>query len=377
MIIALTVYATFFLTLGIVLSFVHVPKKFHFESYRTSIKLFGCAYILLGLSAVTISNIPKYFDATTRSYNLTYITVIISSMHAWLNAYAYLMMLHPLERNRHHFLCSARWLFPATMLIGALPATLPACRTVVLYLLGVLYIAQIIWMLWICYREYKECFSVLQDFYDGTMGFKWIRNILVLTIILAVFNLINFYFLYPAYLIIATILFYLYFAIRLFNYLPIYIYIEEARNTKVETEKLTDENGKSANTDEGQAALIRKQREKVEPLIAAWVKQEGFCRPSITLADVANDIGTNRNYLSSYLNKHLGVNFQTWLNNLRIERSKEYLSEYPEMTVDEIAHKVGFSQSYNFSRWFKQITSLAPMEWRKKSIQDYQNQQQP
>lgn len=43
---SLIVYATFFLTLGMALSFVHIPQKYKSENYRTSISMFGCAYLL-------------------------------------------------------------------------------------------------------------------------------------------------------------------------------------------------------------------------------------------------------------------------------------------------------------------------------------------
>lgn len=368
---SLIVYATFFLTLGIALSFVHIPRKFNSENYRTSISMFGCAYLLLGLSAIFT---PYLSGLTTenKDYNRIYISLMVCLTHAWLNAYAYLLILHPRKRDRRRFLRNAKWLYPATILMGALPASFPSWRGTVELTISILYIVQVAWMTLICLKKYRECVNVLQDYYSGTKGFQWIRNILILIITIDIVNMVNFHFPHfncPEQVI--TILLYSYLAIRLLNYFPYYFYIEEARKAKSETEKLLAEVEKGTAPEEKQAAPTGRQYEKIEPLITDWVKQEGYCKPGITLTDVAYDMGTNRNYLSSYLNKNLGVTFQIWLNSLRIERSKDYLSEYPEMGIDEIAHKVGFTQSYNFSRWFKQLTSEPPIEWRKKCLQDF------
>ncbi len=370
---SLIVYATFFLTLGMALSFVHIPNKYKSENYRTSISMFGCAYLLLGLSAI----FTPYLSSLSnwgKDYNRIYLSLMVSLTHAWLNAYAYLLILHPHKRDRRRFLRNAKWLYPATILMGALPASFPSWRGTVELTISILYMVQVAWMTLICLKKYRECVNVLQDYYSGTKGFQWIRNILIMIITLDIVNLINFHFPHfncPEQAI--TLILYSYLAIRLLNYFPYYFYIEEARKAKAETEKLLAESEKDTGTEEKTAAAAGKQYEKVEPLITEWINNEGYCKSGITLTDAAYDMGTNRNYLSSYLNKHLGINFQNWLNSLRIERSKEYLSEYPEMTIDEIAHKVGFAQSYNFSRWFKQITSEPPIEWRKKRLQDYQD----
>ena len=370
---SLTIYATFFLTLGMALSFVHIPRKYKSKNYRTSISMFGCAYLLLGLSAIFtpyLSDLPS----SGRDYNRIYISLMVSLTHAWLNAYAYLLILHPHKSEQRQFLRHAKWLYPATIIIGALPASLPSWCNATELTINILYIVQIAWMTLICLKKYRECVTILQDYYSGTRGFQWIRNILIMIITLDIVNLANFHF--PRFNCseqVVTLILYSYMAIRLLNYFPYYFYIEEARKAKAETEKLLAESEKNTGTEEKMAVSAGRQYEKIEPLITEWINKEGYCKPGITLTDAAYDMGTNRNYLSSYLNKHLGINFQSWLNSLRIERAKEYLSEYPEMTIDEIAHKVGFAQSYNLSRWFKQLTSEPPIEWRKKHLQDYQN----
>ena len=113
------------------------------------------------------------------------------------------------------------------------------------------------------------------------------------------------------------------------------------------------------------AERLEKRYEKVASLIAKWVEAEKYTTPGINIKDVATQMGTNSNYLSVYLNKVLDVSFATWLNTLRIDKSKEYLCGNQRLSIEECGIKVGYTSLYNYSRWFKTITGMSPSEWRK------------
>lgn len=92
-----------------------------------------------------------------------------------------------------------------------------------------------------------------------------------------------------------------------------------------------------------------------------------YLNPRLTISDVANAIGTNRTYLSSYFNNELETTFYDYINNLRIERtSKQLLSAYPQtMNMDEIAERSGFNSTSTFRRAFLKNTGLPPLQYRK------------
>ena len=96
-----------------------------------------------------------------------------------------------------------------------------------------------------------------------------------------------------------------------------------------------------------------------------WVLTKAYCRPDLNIKDVASEIGTNQNYLSVYLNTHLNMTFQTWLNTLRIEESKKILLMPEKKSLEAVGIEVGIPESYNFSRWFKNITGMTPFLYRK------------
>ena len=108
-----------------------------------------------------------------------------------------------------------------------------------------------------------------------------------------------------------------------------------------------------------------KRNEKIASLMEKWVNMEGYIKPDINIKDVASEMGTNSNYLSTYINKVLDTSFATWLNTLRIEKSKEFLCGSIRISVEECGMKSGYTNLYNYSRWFKTITGMSPSEWRK------------
>ena len=108
-----------------------------------------------------------------------------------------------------------------------------------------------------------------------------------------------------------------------------------------------------------------KRYEKVAALIEKWVQEERYTQPEINIKDAATQMGTNSYYLSTYINRVLETSFAVWLNSLRIEKSKEYLTSNGGITMEECGIKVGYVNLYNYSRWFKAITGVSPLKWKK------------
>ena len=104
---------------------------------------------------------------------------------------------------------------------------------------------------------------------------------------------------------------------------------------------------------------------KLEPVINKWIESKGFVKPNLTIKDVAQEIGTNQNYLSKYINSIEGITFTVWLNRLRIEESKVLLLSPEKYSIEEIGKSVGITELYNFSRWFKVVTEMTPQQYRK------------
>jgi AraC-like DNA-binding protein len=96
----------------------------------------------------------------------------------------------------------------------------------------------------------------------------------------------------------------------------------------------------------------------------AVILSEGlYLRQGITVLNLAEYFHTNRTTFSAALNKYERKNFNTFINQQRIEYAKKILAEKPELPLSEVAQLCGYSEHSNFARQFKLVCNLSPVEW--------------
>lgn len=97
-------------------------------------------------------------------------------------------------------------------------------------------------------------------------------------------------------------------------------------------------------------------------------RQELFLNPHLTINDVAQSLGTNRTYLSNFLNNTLNITFFDYINRCRIEYAENLLTSPDNHdTLDVIAEKSGFNSLSTFRRAFVKEYNMTPSEYRKKT----------
>lgn len=84
----------------------------------------------------------------------------------------------------------------------------------------------------------------------------------------------------------------------------------------------------------------------------------------LTLEEVASYVKMNPTYLSRFIKKQLGTNFSDYVNNIRVEFSKEYL-ENDEYSIIDIALMMGFTDQSYYSKVFKKYAGMTPGRYRK------------
>ncbi len=89
---------------------------------------------------------------------------------------------------------------------------------------------------------------------------------------------------------------------------------------------------------------------------------------NLTLDTIAPLFGYNSAYLGKIFSQHVGCNFNTYLDNVRIEHAKELLSSDKDLKVYTISEMVGYRSVDYFHIKFKKSTGLSPAEWRKGNI---------
>ena len=83
----------------------------------------------------------------------------------------------------------------------------------------------------------------------------------------------------------------------------------------------------------------------------------------LTLHMVADEIGLSASHLSALFSEVVGVSFQDYLCNLRIEESKRLLLS-TNYSLSDIAHAMGFPDQSYFSKVFKKAVGVSPGKYR-------------
>ncbi len=85
---------------------------------------------------------------------------------------------------------------------------------------------------------------------------------------------------------------------------------------------------------------------------------------NLKLGTIAELFGYNSSYLGKIFSKATGKNFNAYIDELRIEQSKELLSS-EQYKVYEVAQLVGYSNVDYFHKKFKKYVGVSPAEYRK------------
>lgn len=105
--------------------------------------------------------------------------------------------------------------------------------------------------------------------------------------------------------------------------------------------------------------------ERAAQLIAKVQKylKQNYMRYDLSLEKVSDLLGVNASYLSVLFKKYTGVNFVTYVTDLKINVAKQLLED-PLRSANEIAGMVGYESASYFTRAFKKRTGMTPTEYR-------------
>ncbi|MBO8463893.1 MAG: AraC family transcriptional regulator [Firmicutes bacterium] len=84
----------------------------------------------------------------------------------------------------------------------------------------------------------------------------------------------------------------------------------------------------------------------------------------ITVQDIADFCNVSRGYLSKILKKHTGQSPQQLLMDYRMSKAAQLL-QLTDLSVGDIGKAVGYENQLHFSRAFKTIYKISPLQWRK------------
>ena len=110
---------------------------------------------------------------------------------------------------------------------------------------------------------------------------------------------------------------------------------------------------------------IEAERLMFEEIKNVFEKKELYRISHLTLQDLAEEMNTNRTYLSNCINSRYGCSFKLLLCRYRIEAAKEMLL-HTDLEIQDIMSEVGFNSRSSFYSAFREnvCKNLSPSEWR-------------
>ncbi|WP_373517011.1 helix-turn-helix domain-containing protein [Pricia sp.] len=100
-------------------------------------------------------------------------------------------------------------------------------------------------------------------------------------------------------------------------------------------------------------------------------EKELYMNPELKQSNVAEMMGITSNHLSKVLNEFKSISFNDLINELRIEKAKEFLldEEFDRYTHTAIGLESGFNSKSTFFKAFKKHTGTTPSDFKKSYIE--------
>ncbi|MFC0212937.1 response regulator [Paenibacillus chartarius] len=96
---------------------------------------------------------------------------------------------------------------------------------------------------------------------------------------------------------------------------------------------------------------------KIRSFIEAHIGED------LSLVRLAGVIHFNPSYLSRLFKQECGVNLSDYIDEVRMEKAKELLKQ-DELKIAEVGARLGYETHHSFTRFFKKLTGLTPLEYR-------------
>lgn len=125
-----------------------------------------------------------------------------------------------------------------------------------------------------------------------------------------------------------------------------------------------DEQGDSPDAGEREEdSDISQLRQSIEQLMT---EKQLFLKQNLKVADLSQQLCTNRNYIYQAINREMGFSFSDYINRLRIDYARTMIDRNPKMPLMEVAEQSGFCSRTSFYRNFKQQVGMSPKEYQDK-----------
>ena len=127
-----------------------------------------------------------------------------------------------------------------------------------------------------------------------------------------------------------------------------------------DNESILDENSMIKTTKQIREKHIASQLPKI------MEEKKLYLNPKLSIVDIAVALGTNKTYLSDYLNNTLKLTFNDFVNQFRVKeacRIIDSMTASDKRTMVDVATKSGFNSISSFNRYFSKIQGTSPRQY--------------
>lgn len=295
------------------------------------------------------------------NYNIAVTDVIMFFLEYMLLCNCYGMLL-----NRHFFSMprlvadAVMWVVTSVTALSSLMPQMEEYRGRLLLVSVAVLVAYIGLFIYRFYVQYRRYIRLLDNYFSNDMQrfVRWTgRSIIMFGVawLLAVASLfsdiyVNWFFQFY------VITLHVYIVVSFLNYAPHYADLNKADEEPEEMPAVEEV------ADETSGATVGNT---LDTRLEQWLADKKYLSEQLTIEDLAQAIGTNKNYLSYHINEKYGMSFSSWISGMRIAEAKRMMRENPDRKLEAIAYSSGFSSASYFSKVFSLHEGMSPTKWRK------------
>lgn len=351
-------FLTYFLLACTILYFSHaVYFHQHVELYSIIESIYAfCTLAVYPLYYLYIKKLTDSKPLTLKNY-----WVLIPSLVISLMAILFYAMMS--ESERIHF---TQYYFFTHDIPDQMVSFAEKGQMIRITLMKILFLIQLIPVSISGYKKLKNFRDEVSNYYADTEDktLAPIRRLLVLFILFALFSATSnhlgpeFFLREPWMVSVPSLIFsIMLFAVSYFSFKQHFT----ANDFYAETGR--------ANREENQFEIRPSNELLKEKLHELMEVNELYRKKDLHIADVALLTGSNRTYISNYINKELYLSFSDYINQYRISYAQSLMSLLDNtLSLLQISELSGFANEVSFYRNFKKFTGTTPNNWLKEKM---------
>ena len=112
--------------------------------------------------------------------------------------------------------------------------------------------------------------------------------------------------------------------------------------------------------------LIGRKGDLLIDTITRYLKEK--ITEHVSLSEVAKLVGKSNSYVSHLFTHKFNKSFSRFFAEMKIDKANDFFRIMPQLSVSEVAYRLGYEDPLYFSRAYKKIKKIAPREFKKRYV---------